>query len=74
MCVHDYNFVHPLFLDGLSQDIEYISLCYRGGPCCLSIRTSLHLLIPNSRSYPLLTNPLGNQQSILYVPDFALTS
>ena len=37
MCVHDYNFFHILFLDGLSQDIEYSSLCYTVGPCCLSI-------------------------------------
>ena len=26
-----------LFHDGLSQGIEYSSLCYTVGPCCLSI-------------------------------------
>ena len=26
-----------LFHDGLSQDIDYSSLCYTVGPCCLSI-------------------------------------
>ena len=28
---------HILFHFGLSQDIEYSSLCYTVGPCCLSI-------------------------------------
>ena len=28
---------HILFHYGLSQDIEYSSLCYTVGPCCLSI-------------------------------------
>ena len=32
------NFLfHIHFHDGLSQDIEYSSLCYIVGPCCLSI-------------------------------------
>ena len=30
-------FFHILFHYGLSQDIEYSSLCYTAGPCCLSI-------------------------------------
>ena len=30
-------FFHILFHYGLSQDIEYSSLCYTVGPCCLSI-------------------------------------
>ena len=30
-------FFHILFYYGLSQDIEYSSLCYAVGPCCLSI-------------------------------------
>ena len=30
-------FFHILFYYGLSQDIEYSSLCYAVGPCCLCI-------------------------------------
>ena len=29
--------IHILFQYGLSQDVEYSSLCYTVGPCCLSI-------------------------------------
>ena len=46
---------HILFHYGLSQDIEYSSLCYRVGPCCWSILyilVSWQLLIPNSHSFP----------------------
>ena len=32
-----YILFHMLFHYGLSQDIEYRSLCYTVGPCCLSI-------------------------------------
>ena len=32
-----YILFHILFHYGLSQDIVYSSLCYTGGPCCLSI-------------------------------------
>ena len=32
--IHIYTF---FFHYGLSQDTEYSSLCYRVGPCCLSI-------------------------------------
>ena len=50
---------HILFHFGLSWDIEYSSLCYTVGPCCLSILymyvcvcvyiyINLYLLIPNS--------------------------
>ena len=34
---HIYILFHILFHYGLSQDIEYSSLCYTVGPCCLSI-------------------------------------
>ena len=30
-------YIYILFHFGLSQDIKYSSLCYRVGPCCLSI-------------------------------------
>ena len=32
-----HSFFNILFHCGLSQDIEYSSLCYTVGPCCLSI-------------------------------------
>ena len=32
-----YILFHILFHYGISQDIEYSSLCYTVGPCCLSI-------------------------------------
>ena len=35
--IYIYILVHILFHYGLSQDIEYSSLCYTVGPCCLSI-------------------------------------
>ena len=38
-------FFNILFHYGLSQDIEYSSLCYTVGPCCLSIR---HILFKDT--------------------------
>ena len=35
--IHTHNLFHVLFHYGLLQDIEYSSLCYTVGPCCLSI-------------------------------------
>ena len=35
--VHIYILFHILFDYGLSQDIEYSSLGYTVGPCCLSV-------------------------------------
>ena len=36
--IHIYTFfLNIIFHYGLSQDIEYRSLCYTVGPCCLSI-------------------------------------
>ena len=67
--IHIYILFHILFHYGLSQDIEYSSLCYTVGTLFIhSIYNSLHLLNPNSQSIlpsPLL--PLGNHKSILYV-------
>ena len=41
-----YTYIHvvfPIFFHyGLSQDIEYSSLCYTVGPCCISI---LHIRV-----------------------------
>ena len=58
-----YIHVHTLFHYGLLQDIEYSSLCYTVGPCCLS---TLPLVTPNSQSIrlpPLIS--LGHYQSVL---------
>ena len=41
---HIYILFYILFHYGLSQDIEYSSLCYTGGPCCLAI---LYVAISN---------------------------
>ena len=63
-----------LFHYGLSQDIQYSSLCYTLGPCCLSVlncNTFLHLRTPNSQSIsPCLL--LGNHKSVLYVFKYVL--
>ena len=46
--IHVYIF-HIFFHYDLLQDIEYSSLCYTEGPCCLPVLYSgLYLLIPNS--------------------------
>ena len=50
--VHIYSHIYTLFHYDLSQDIEYHSLCYTVGPCCLSILhiyTGLHLQIPKAQ-------------------------
>ena len=77
VCVCLYILFHTLFPYGLSQDIEYSSLCYTVGPCCLSI-----LYIQFASANPKLPCPpsstpfyLGNQQPVLclrfcFVTDF----
>ena len=50
----------------LSQGIEYSSVCYIEGPCCLSIY-SLCLLIPNSQSILPTPLPFGSHRSVLLV-------
>ena len=49
--------------------IEYSSLCYTLGPCCLSNSkcNSLHLPTPSSQSIPLPSHPLGSPKSVLCV-------
>ena len=34
--IYIYIYIYILFHCGLLQDIEYSSLCYTVGPCCLS--------------------------------------
>ena len=43
--IYIYILFHILFHYGLLQDIEYSSLCYTVGPCCLSI---LYIVIYSS--------------------------
>ena len=50
-CTYIYILFHTLFHCGLSQDIEYSSLCYAVGPCCLSI---LYKSLPLLISFPFL--------------------
>ena len=61
-CTYMYVIFHILFHYGLSQDIEYNSLCYTVEPCFLSILVNicdnLYLLIPNSQSIHLLPSLL----------------
>ena len=65
--------LHTLFSHGLLQDIEYSSLCYKVGPCCLSmLNISLHLLTPNSQSIPPLPLLPGNPKSVLCVCESVL--
>ena len=65
---HVYILLHIVFHYGLSQDIEYSSLCSTVGPFCTSIRYAmvfLSLLIPNSQSFS--SPPLRNHKHIVYV-------
>ena len=61
-----YIVFHVLSHYSLSQGIEYSSLCYIVGPCCLSIY-SLCLLIPNSQSILPMPLPFGSHKSVLLV-------
>jgi len=68
------SFFNIPFHYGLSQDIEYSSLCYIVGPCFLSILWLVIFIcqpqIPNpSLSYTTL---LGNYKSVLYVHESVL--
>ena len=54
MCIYIYIYIlfHILFLYGLSEDIEYISLCYTVGPSVIFVQLKLlikHLLVSNAK-------------------------
>ena len=66
-----YSLFHILFHDGLSQDIEYSSLCSTVGSCCLSI---LYILVciyqpqtPNPSLSHLATTSLFSVSVILFL-------
>lgn len=62
--MHAYSFKIVLFIS-LSQDIEYNPLCYKAGPCSLSVQRSLYLLTPNSRPFPPpAPSPLENTRLV----------
>ena len=68
-CIHIYILFHILLHDGLSQDIEYSSLCCTVGLCCLSIMNIIVCICsPHTPNpffpYPL---PLDNHRSGLYL-------
>ena len=67
-CNHFNMFI--FFHHGLSQDIEYSSLCYRAGPCCLSILNVIVCIYQPQIPSPSLSLPLGNHKSVLYVCEF----
>ena len=58
-----------IIFHGLSQDIEYSSLCYILGPCCLSIlNVIVHIYQPQTPSPSISVPtplPLGNHKSDL---------
>lgn len=51
---------------GLSQHVEYSSLCYIVGPCCPSILSQLASTNPKLPVHPV-PSPLGNHKPVLYV-------
>ena len=53
MHMYWYLLFHFLFRDCLSQDIDYSSLCYTIGPCCLSSQGN-----GNPLQYSCLENPM----------------
>ena len=55
---------HLLFCDGLSQDIEYSSLCSRVGPCCLSV---LYIIAASaSPKLPILPSECSFLKSLVF--------
>ena len=65
--IHIYTFFfYILFHYGLSQDIQYSSLCYTLRPCCLSILNIMVCIYQPQTPNPSLphTPPLGNHKSV----------
>ena len=68
--IHIYIYIlfHILFHYGLSQDIEYSSLCSTVGPCCLPILYMFVSANPKLPIHPSLTPlPLSKHKSVLYI-------
>ena len=61
--IHSYILLHMAY-----QCIEYSSLCYTVGPCCLSILYIIIFAFPNSQSFPPTPFlPLGIDKSVLSI-------
>ena len=56
--IYIYVLFHSLFHDGLSLDIEYSSLCYVVGPCCLCILYIIVYICRSQNLNPSLPQPL----------------
>ena len=69
--IYIYTQFHILFHCGLSQDIEYSSLCYTVGLCCFStlgIRVCIYSSQLPIHPSPIPTSlPLSKHESVLYV-------
>ena len=71
--IYIYILFHILLHSGLSQDIEYSSLCSTVGPCCLSI---LHIIVfsanPKLPIHPFPTHPppLRNHKCVPYICEY----
>ena len=65
-----YTFFKKIFFSTVVYHIEYSSLCYTVGHCCLSI---LYIIVcicesqPPNPSLPISHMPPGNHKSVLYV-------
>ena len=60
--------LQSLYYYRLLQDIEYNSLCYTVGPCCLSVLYILVLSVnPKLLIYLSLHLPLCNHKFVFYV-------
>ena len=65
-----YILFHILFHYGLSEDIEYSSLCCTVGAYCLSILCIIVCICSSQTPHPSLSrppHPLGNHKSVLCV-------
>ena len=51
MCVYIYILFYIIFHYGLSEDIEYSSLCYTVRPHCLSISSELWELVMDREAW-----------------------
>ena len=71
--IHIHILFHVVFRYGLSQDTEYSSLCYTGGPCFLSILYIIVLIktlrsVSSVLSSPPRAHPCSSSQVHVYIP------
>ena len=69
--IYIYFFSFIFFSTMILQDLEYSSLCYAIGPCCLfTLYIIVHMLIQNSQFIPPLSSPLSIYKFVLCVFKF----